>query len=68
MGALAAPPWSVWSIAAVATAGVILRPFARPLSGPSYAYRGAVIDCQKGGHVCVLQMPAPRSTAVALAW
>ena len=28
-----------------------------PLGGPSYSYRGAVIDCQKGGHVCVLKMP-----------
>ncbi|SDD94015.1 hypothetical protein [Belnapia rosea] len=27
------------------------------LSGPSYRYRGAVIDCQKGGHVCTLRMP-----------
>jgi hypothetical protein len=27
------------------------------LGGPSYAYRGAVIDCQKGGHVCTLRMP-----------
>jgi arsenical pump membrane protein len=29
-GALAASPWSVWGIAAMATAGVILRPFAWP--------------------------------------
>ncbi len=28
-----------------------------PLGGPSYSYRGAVIDCQKGGHVCRLLMP-----------
>ena len=28
-----------------------------PLGGPSHGYRGAVIDCQKGGHVCVLKMP-----------
>jgi hypothetical protein len=28
-----------------------------PLGGPSYGYRGAVIDCQKGGHVCTLTMP-----------
>jgi hypothetical protein len=28
-----------------------------PLGGPSYRYRGAVIDCQKGGQVCQLQMP-----------
>ncbi|WP_090665272.1 hypothetical protein [Belnapia rosea] len=28
-----------------------------PLSGPSYAYRGATIDCHKGGHVCRLMMP-----------
>ena len=28
-----------------------------PLGGPPYSYRGAVIDCQKGGHVCVLKMP-----------
>ncbi|WP_043367493.1 hypothetical protein [Belnapia sp. F-4-1] len=28
-----------------------------PLGGPSYAYRSAVIDCQKGGHVCRLRMP-----------
>ena len=27
------------------------------LGGPSYAYRGAVIDCLKGGHVCRLVMP-----------
>jgi hypothetical protein len=26
------------------------------LGGPSYAYRGAVIDYQKGGHVCTLRM------------
>lgn len=26
------------------------------LGGPSYTYRGAVIDCQKGGHVCLLRM------------
>jgi arsenical pump membrane protein len=30
MGALVAPPWSIWGIAAMATAGVILRPFAWP--------------------------------------
>lgn len=30
---------------------------AGPLGGPSYAYRGAVIDCQTGGHVCMLRMP-----------
>ena len=30
MGALAASPWTVWGIAAVATAGVIFRPFAWP--------------------------------------
>ncbi len=30
MAALAASPWSVWGIAAMATAGVILRPFAWP--------------------------------------
>ena len=29
-----------------------------PLGGPSYAYRGATIDCMKGGYVCRLQMPA----------
>lgn len=28
-----------------------------PLGGPSYSYRGAGIDCQKGGHICRLQMP-----------
>ena len=28
-----------------------------PLGGPSYGYRGTVIDCQKGGHVCVMKMP-----------
>jgi hypothetical protein len=28
------------------------------LEGPSYVYRGAVIDCMKGGHVCRLSMPA----------
>ena len=28
-----------------------------PLGDPSYAYRGAVIDCLKGGHVCRLVMP-----------
>lgn len=26
------------------------------LGGPSYIYRGAVIDCLKGGHVCLLSM------------
>ncbi|MBL6082820.1 hypothetical protein JMJ56_33290 [Belnapia sp. T18] len=30
---------------------------AGPLGGPSYTYRGATIDCQKGGHVCRLVMP-----------
>jgi arsenical pump membrane protein len=30
MGALSATPWSVWGIAAMAVAGVILRPFAWP--------------------------------------
>jgi arsenical pump membrane protein len=30
MGAIVASPWSVWGIAAIATAGVILRPFAWP--------------------------------------
>lgn len=30
---------------------------AGPLGGPSYRYRGAVIDCQPGGHVCTLNMP-----------
>ena len=30
MGALAASPWAIWGIAAAATAGVILRPFAWP--------------------------------------
>jgi arsenical pump membrane protein len=30
MGALAASPWTTWSIAAAATAGVIIRPFAWP--------------------------------------
>jgi arsenical pump membrane protein len=30
MPALIAPPWSIWGIAAIATAGVILRPFAWP--------------------------------------
>jgi arsenical pump membrane protein len=30
MGAVLASPWTIWSIAAVATAGVILRPFAWP--------------------------------------
>jgi hypothetical protein len=28
-----------------------------PLGGPSYRYRGAVIHCQNGGHVCTLRMP-----------
>jgi hypothetical protein len=28
-----------------------------PLGGPSYSHRGAVIDCQPGGHVCRLRMP-----------
>ncbi len=27
-----------------------------PFGGPSYAYRGAVIDCLKGGHVCRLTL------------
>jgi hypothetical protein len=31
---------------------------AGPLGGPSYSYRGAVIDCQKGGYICRLTMPA----------
>ena len=26
------------------------------LGSPSYTYRGAVIDCMKGGHVCLLSM------------
>jgi len=30
MGAVLASPWTIWSIAALATAGVILRPFAWP--------------------------------------
>ena len=30
MGAVLASPWTIWSIAAAATAGVILRPFAWP--------------------------------------
>ncbi len=30
MGALAASPWTIWGIAAAATAGVIVRPFAWP--------------------------------------
>ena len=30
---------------------------AGPLSGPTYAYRGAVINCQAEGHVCRLRMP-----------
>ena len=30
---------------------------AGPLGGPSYTYRGAVIDCQTGDHVCTLRMP-----------
>ncbi|MBL6081863.1 hypothetical protein JMJ56_28155, partial [Belnapia sp. T18] len=30
---------------------------AGPLGGPSYTYRGAVIDCLKAGHVCLLRMP-----------
>ena len=28
-----------------------------PLGGPSYSYRGTVIDCHEGGRVCILQMP-----------
>ncbi|WP_157033523.1 hypothetical protein [Belnapia moabensis] len=27
-----------------------------PRGGPSYTYRGAVIDCLKGGYVCRLRM------------
>jgi hypothetical protein len=27
-----------------------------PLDGPSYRYRGAVIDCLKGPHVCRLTL------------
>ena len=27
------------------------------LVGLSFSYRGAVIDCQKGEHVCALKMP-----------
>lgn len=26
------------------------------LGGPTYSYRGAVIDCMKGGHVCRLTL------------
>ena len=29
-----------------------------PLGGPSYAYRGATIDCLKGGYVCRPSMEA----------
>ena len=31
---------------------------AGPLGGPSYSYRGAVIDCQKGGYICRLRWSA----------
>jgi hypothetical protein len=27
-----------------------------PLGGPTFAYRGAIIECLKGGHVCTLRM------------
>ncbi len=37
MGALAASPWTTWAIAAVATAGVIVRPF----SWPEFVWAGA---------------------------
>ena len=30
--------------------------FEGQLGGPSYSYRGAAIDCQKGGHVCRLTL------------
>jgi hypothetical protein len=30
--------------------------FEGPFGGPSYTYRGAVIDCLKGGHVCRLTL------------
>lgn len=36
-----------------------------PLGGPSYAYRGAVIDCMKGGHVCRLMLPVHPLTGVS---
>jgi hypothetical protein len=28
-----------------------------PWDGPTYAYRGARLECMKGGHVCGLFMP-----------
>jgi hypothetical protein len=34
------------------------------LGGPSYAYRGAVIDCMKGAHVCRLTMDGHPLTRV----
>jgi hypothetical protein len=36
-----------------------------PLGGPSYGYRGAVIDCMKGGHVCRLLLPAHPLTGMS---
>jgi hypothetical protein len=38
-----------------------------PLDGPSYAYRGATIDCQKGGHVCGVRMPDHHAAGGSLA-
>jgi hypothetical protein len=36
-----------------------------PLGGPSYGYRGAVIDCMKGGYVCRLLLPAHPLTGMS---
>jgi hypothetical protein len=36
-----------------------------PFAGPTCAYRGAVIDCLKGGHVCRLLLPAHPLTGMS---
>ena len=35
------------------------------LGGPSYAYRGAVVDSKEGGHVCRLTMDGHPLTSVS---
>jgi arsenical pump membrane protein len=52
MGALSASPWAIWGIAAVATAGVIIRPFAWPEF--IWAVTGAVL-------LLVLGLLSPRA-------
>jgi hypothetical protein len=36
-----------------------------PVGGPSYGYRGVVIDCMKGGHVCRLLLPTHPLTGMS---